>query len=363
MAQIIKVKKGDTLSRIAKDNHTTVSELVKINHIKNPNLIYVDQMIELPENDEEMDLTSYVEQVEDTTNTSGNVEMFTGRENVDNYSSNNQDVVNTIEDVSDSNTVNNEEVVSEVETNNQLESNNIENVDYIDDSNIEEEIEEVEDDDTDEEFETIEEIDEDAEEEFFDDEEFEDDEIEDYDMEDISDIESNYDVNDRLMDVSERLPNSSDFYSSGRCGVLARETLETLGVVRPGYKANGVDYARNLANHPEAAMDGYTINGYNPNGNQSQVFDDIINENNGELSNLVISFNSAGHYRKSGQYGHVITITDIKDGKVYLMDTYDTRGGKWTRGTTPIEMGIDEFKTTYIGGGNSINYITHIKKQ
>ncbi len=41
------VKKGDTLSKIAKENNTTVEKLVKINNIKNPNLIYVGQKIRI----------------------------------------------------------------------------------------------------------------------------------------------------------------------------------------------------------------------------------------------------------------------------------------------------------------------------
>lgn len=42
------VKKGDTLSAIAKANNTTVQQLVKDNNISNPNLIYAGQKINLP---------------------------------------------------------------------------------------------------------------------------------------------------------------------------------------------------------------------------------------------------------------------------------------------------------------------------
>lgn len=41
------VKKGDTLSEIAKEYGTTVNELVKLNNIKNPNLIYPGQKLKL----------------------------------------------------------------------------------------------------------------------------------------------------------------------------------------------------------------------------------------------------------------------------------------------------------------------------
>ena len=43
-----KVKYGDTLSQIAKNNNTTVEELARINGIQNPNLIRVGQEIKLP---------------------------------------------------------------------------------------------------------------------------------------------------------------------------------------------------------------------------------------------------------------------------------------------------------------------------
>lgn len=41
------VKKGDTLSGIAKRYNTSVAKLVQLNHIKNPNLIYVGQKIKI----------------------------------------------------------------------------------------------------------------------------------------------------------------------------------------------------------------------------------------------------------------------------------------------------------------------------
>ena len=37
------VKKGDTLSKIASEYGTTVSQIVKWNNIPNPNLIYIGQ--------------------------------------------------------------------------------------------------------------------------------------------------------------------------------------------------------------------------------------------------------------------------------------------------------------------------------
>ena len=42
-----KVKKGDTLSKIAKANNTTVAELVKLNSIKNPDIINVGDILKI----------------------------------------------------------------------------------------------------------------------------------------------------------------------------------------------------------------------------------------------------------------------------------------------------------------------------
>lgn len=46
-ATTYKVKKGDTLSSIAKKYNTTVQKLVELNNIKNPDLIYTDQVLKV----------------------------------------------------------------------------------------------------------------------------------------------------------------------------------------------------------------------------------------------------------------------------------------------------------------------------
>lgn len=47
-----KVVKGDTLSEIAQEYNVTVQELVDANNIKDSNLIYVDQILSIPQKDE-----------------------------------------------------------------------------------------------------------------------------------------------------------------------------------------------------------------------------------------------------------------------------------------------------------------------
>lgn len=46
------VKRGDTLTKIAKQYNVTIQEIVDANGIKNPNLIYVDQILSIPQKDE-----------------------------------------------------------------------------------------------------------------------------------------------------------------------------------------------------------------------------------------------------------------------------------------------------------------------
>lgn len=41
------VKKNDTLSKIAKNNNTTISKILSLNNIKNKNLIYPGQKLKL----------------------------------------------------------------------------------------------------------------------------------------------------------------------------------------------------------------------------------------------------------------------------------------------------------------------------
>jgi LysM repeat protein len=43
-----RVKRGDTLERIAKMNGTTVRELTRLNKLKSKNRIYVGQKLEIP---------------------------------------------------------------------------------------------------------------------------------------------------------------------------------------------------------------------------------------------------------------------------------------------------------------------------
>lgn len=60
------VRSGDTLSQLAQEYHTTVSSLVSINHIANENLIYVGQKLYIPTHNYDMSHSIYVVKSGDT---------------------------------------------------------------------------------------------------------------------------------------------------------------------------------------------------------------------------------------------------------------------------------------------------------
>ena len=143
----------------------------------------------------------------------------------------------------------------------------------------------------------------------------------------------------------------------GKCGLLARTILEKMGLVIPdATKSHGIGYAKNLDKGGKC-LQGYETVGRAVNGNASQVFDELAK--GGKFEALAISFNSSGHYRHSGEYGHVIVVTgyDPATKKVYLIDNYDL---KWKKGTAKLEYNLATFKEQYFGGGNVVNYMTAI---
>lgn len=60
------IKKGDTLSDIAFQFNTTISELVKLNNIKNPNLIITGEILKLPISTSKIETITYVVKKGDT---------------------------------------------------------------------------------------------------------------------------------------------------------------------------------------------------------------------------------------------------------------------------------------------------------
>lgn len=70
------VKKGDTLSAIAKVFNTTVENLVENNNIQNPNMIYVGQVLVIPENDIGYQIKTVLRDIENLASVKKLMEML-----------------------------------------------------------------------------------------------------------------------------------------------------------------------------------------------------------------------------------------------------------------------------------------------
>ncbi len=76
MTNIYTIKAGDTLSNIAKANNTTVSELARINNIKNPNLIITGKTLKLKEEPVDNNKPTTLENVEEVEKLEKEVEKL-----------------------------------------------------------------------------------------------------------------------------------------------------------------------------------------------------------------------------------------------------------------------------------------------
>lgn len=391
----ITVAKGDTLFQIAKDNNTTVNELLKLNKdIKDPNLILVGQKI----NVEEMDF--------------GGNEQVNTQNDVPTPNINSADDYNNYfnKDDSSSETANNSVIVpgEEVSTTSveSQPSGEIASIDNpltsserivpetlnitpeestIEESNTSDEIAKIEN----YEFETTsndntnENLVEQTESE-----EVEDDlntgEIESIEQPDYNEVEEDIEISlDSVPLVPGEEAPAPQFYGENdeaiiskiqslhdehlsvsdykhNCGYLVSDQLALLGLTdRELTKfGSGKYFAKSLA-ESKATIDGHVTVGYESNSsNQREVFEDILNSNGGNLSNLVISFNRGGSF--SSTHGHVMLINKIENGRVYFVDDWKKYRDNSKNGYNATSMTVEEFEDQYLKSSNNSNYMTHI---
>lgn len=162
-------------------------------------------------------------------------------------------------------------------------------------------------------------------------------------------------INERYDNIVEEKGQNSVDYG---CGRLTRYQLESLGLVKVDSGTNyGKDYARHIAND-NVVTDGHRAIGYETNNaNQIETFEKIINDNNGTLENLVISYNQGGSYGDVA--GHVMLISKIEDGNVYFVDNFGVDAWE-TKAKEANVMSISDFENTYLQPKNTANYMTHI---
>ena len=218
-----------------------------------------------------------------------------------------------------------------------------------------------------------------------DEEDLDEEDLEDLDEEDLEDLDEEIEdipgeTGDSGQDIDPIVTNDYDYktrndeifaslngrdYSAkanggtGKCGRQAHDILVNMGVLDPSFTSHGIGFARNLCANPDVLINGHSVVPHEVNGsNQSQTFDQIIESQGGSTGPIAISFDSKGHYDGSGAYGHVVVVTGVSNGTVYVIDSSD-KG--WNSGTTKQEYSIAEFKEHYFGAGTQANYMAEIR--
>lgn len=151
----------------------------------------------------------------------------------------------------------------------------------------------------------------------------------------------------------QRLNKKKDPSYKDRCGALAADQLKYEGLIK-NYGANGNDFARGLIKKGTTDT-GATVTGYN-------TFDDLLNNAKQPITNVAVSYDYGG-WVTSKEYGHVMVISRIENGKVYFMDNRKSMSVR--TGDKHLEMqcmSIEDFKKDYFGPKMRPNAIAHIQK-
>lgn len=138
------------------------------------------------------------------------------------------------------------------------------------------------------------------------------------------------------------------------CGAFVFQQLKDQGILDGGVPENGKDYYSHFAPQSKTST-GYSIESY---GGKNGLTN-LLNANQGKtLRNIVVSFDPYGRIYPSAA-GHVMLITQIKDGKVYYMDNGSTYpdGTKHKEGA-PVCQSVEEFLRRY----PNMNGVVHFYK-
>ena len=155
----------------------------------------------------------------------------------------------------------------------------------------------------------------------------------------LKEIQSNYDS----------IPYKKNGNYAGYCGQLTCDQLARKGLINDSDRHSyGKDQARYIANKG-ATGTGHKVAGYEMSGSTSsggyeqncKVFEEMIANNNGSASNIVISFSAwDGH-----PYGHVCLVSKIENGNVYLIDNTSFTTSNGNRVAT--KLSIQDFENKY----------------
>ena len=132
---------------------------------------------------------------------------------------------------------------------------------------------------------------------------------------------------------------------NGLCSSYVRKQLDNQGILTENEPGEFDLYAWRLAK--TLADKGTTKTGYSAKGYEGpSALDDLLADHPVQvpLTNVVVSMTKGGKIATDPEYGHVVLVRYIQDGKLYFTDSTTVNGIKEGK---LISMTVDEFKDTY----------------
>ncbi|SFB82308.1 hypothetical protein [Butyrivibrio sp. YAB3001] len=177
-----------------------------------------------------------------------------------------------------------------------------------------------------------------------------------------TDEQFNKRIEDELRERYSRLKDGNGGKSfKGKCSSFTYRQLKDRGIIdnEPGVPL-GKDYYDVYSKMTETST-GYSVEAI---GGKNALSELIENHNGENLSNIVVSFNKDGKIFNSDA-GHVLMISEIRDGYIYFMDSSDTYWGALSGNAAKkegemIKLTLEEFYKTF--PKNAINGVVCFSK-
>ena len=165
-------------------------------------------------------------------------------------------------------------------------------------------------------------------------------------------------IENRYKTMHRTTPSDRPNYESW-CGGLVCDQLTAQGLIGDSDRAReGKNQARTIARGGKTET-GYKVVGYEMSESTAKSqFEKMINDNNGTVDNIVLSFD--GYKKGRSPSGHTCLISKIAGGNVYILDN---TGMTYAKGRpTATKMSISEFESKYFNFGVP-NYMAVVTNQ
>lgn len=168
-------------------------------------------------------------------------------------------------------------------------------------------------------------------------------------------------INDMRARYQRLVKNTQSGSFSGACSAFVYQQLKDQGIFTingDAGVASGKNYYR-VWSQKSMTSTGYRVDAYGG----SNALRDYVNANQGAvLNNIAVSFDYDGKNYLSMEHGHVVLISEIRDGKVYYMESaagrlYNLDGRAYAEGE-PISLTLNDFLRQY----PNMNGIVHFHK-